>query len=1041
MTVSDLSIRRPVFATVMSLILVLLGLVAYQRLTVREYPNVDPPVVTVQTTYKGASAEIIETQVTEVLEDSLSGIEGIDFTSSISRAESSQITIRFKLSRDPDAAAADVRDRVSRVRGHLPDEIEEPVIQKVEADAQPIIYLAFYSDRHSPLEITDYADRYVKDRLQILPGVAEVRIFGERRYSMRIWLDPERLAAYRLTPQDIEIALRRQNVEVPAGRVESVEREFTVLSETDLQTEQQFNDLVVKDGQGYLVRLSDVGRAEIGAEDERRVVRFNGKSAIALGVVKQATANPLDVSQAVRDELPAILDALPEGMHVQVAHDKSVFIEESVKNVYETIGEALVLVILIIFLFLRTLRATIIPVVTIPVSLIGAFAIMFVLGFTINTLTLLSLVLAIGLVVDDAIVMLENIFRHVEDGESPKDAAFAGSREIGFAVIAMTLTLTAVYVPIGFMVGSTGRLFTEFAWTLAGAVLVSGFVALTLTPMMCSQLLKAHQRHGRFYLAIESALRQLTSAYRGVLGRALGARPLVLGIGLAVAASSVLFFNLLKSELAPYEDQGTIVVFFTAPEGATIDYTDKYARQLEAIFAKTKDVDRYFVVSGFPVVSQGIAFVKTTPWGERSRSQQDIAFELQGPLFAVPGTLAFPGSPPPLGQSVRANPISFVIQTSQSYDKLQEMVDGVLAKARDNPGFANLDTDLKLNTPQLKITVDRDKAADVGVEIDTLGRTLETMLGGRQVTRFKREGEQYDVIVQVADVDRHNPEDLRRIYVRGRQGAMLPLSNLIDIKEQVAPKELNHFNQLRAATISAHLAPGYTIGEGLKFLEGVAEEVLQGKGQIDYSGESREFKESSSEIYVTFLLALAFIYLVLSAQFESFRDPLIIMLTVPLSMAGALLTLWLSGGTLNIYSQVGLVTLIGLITKHGILIVEFSNQLRAAGRETFEAVTEACVLRLRPILMTTGAMVLGAVPLAIATGAGAESRQDIGWVIVGGLLVGTFFTLFVIPVVYSYFASPVSSEAHGTAQRRTPRKPAKRKPRRRQRAARVRPAE
>jgi len=1011
--ISDVSIARPVFATVMSLVLVLIGLVSYQRLTVREYPNIDPPVVTVQTTYQGASAEIIETQVTQVLEDSLSGIQGIDFITSINRAESSQITIRFKLDRDPDAAAADVRDRVGRVRDKLPDEIDEPVIQKVEADAQPIIYLAFYSSQHSALEINDYADRYVKDRLQTLPGVAEVRIFGERRYSMRIWLDPERLAAYQLTPQDVEEALRNQNVEVPAGRVESLQREFTVRSETDMQSEEEFNRLIVKQAGGYLVRLQDVGRAEIGALDERKVVRYNGNPAIALGVVKQATANPLDVSQAVRTELPAILDSLPDGMQVQVAHDKSVFIEESVKNVYHTIAEAIVLVVFIIFLFLRSFRATLIPLVTIPVSLIGAFTLMFALNFSINTLTLLSLVLAIGLVVDDAIVMLENIYRHIEDGMSPTEAAYKGSREIGFAVIAMTLTLVAVYVPIGFMAGSTGRLFTEFAWALAGAVLVSGFVALTLTPMMCSKLLKTHQSHGRIYMAIEWFLVRMTNGYRSLLGVALRMRPLMLLIGLAVAGSSYFFYGVLKSELAPYEDQGTVVAIFLAPEGATIEYSDKYARQLEDIFANTKDVDRYFVVSGSPVVSQGIGFVKMAPWSERDRSQQEVAQELRPKLFAVPGILAFPGNPPPLGQSVRDKPISFVIQTSQSYDKLQELVDAIMDKARENPGFANLDSDLKLNTPQLRVTVDRDKAADVGVKVETLGRTLETLLGGRQVTRFKRDGEQYDVIVQVADIDRRNPEDLRRIYVRGSDNTMVPLGNLIQVKEQVAPKELNHFNQLRSATISAHLAPGYTIGEGLKFLEDASRDVLKGRGQVDYAGQSREFKESTSDIYLTFLLALAFIYLVLSAQFESFRDPFIIMLTVPLSMAGALAALWLSGGTLNIYSQVGLVTLIGLITKHGILIAEFANQLRAAGKDMYEAVTEASVLRLRPILMTTGAMVLGAVPLAIATGAGAESRQDIGWVIVGGLLVGTFFTLFVIPCVYTYIAGPVNLAAHG----------------------------
>jgi multidrug efflux pump len=1010
-TLPELSIKRPVFATVMSLALVLVGLVSYQRLSVREYPAIDPPVVTVQTTYPGASAAIVETQVTKVLEDTLSGIEGIDFITSISRQESSQITVRFKLNRDADYAAADVRDRVGRVRGRLPDEIEEPIIQKVEADAQPILHLAFFSDRHSELEITDYADRYVKDQLQTLPGVAEVRLFGERQYSMRIWLDPERLAAYSLTPQDIEAALRRQNVEVPSGRVESMQREFTVLSETDLRTPQQFNDLIVKEANGYLVRLADVGQAELGPLDERLVVRFNSKPAIALGVIKQATANPLEVAEAVQAVLPSITASLPEGMQVRMANDKSVFIAESIKNVYQTIGEAILLVVFIIFLFLRSIRATLIPLVTIPVSLIGAFALMYAFDFSINTLTLLALVLAIGLVVDDAIVMLENIFRHVEEGMAPVKAALLGSREISFAIIAMTITLAAVYAPIGFMTGVTGRLFTEFAWTLAGAVIVSGFVALTLSPMMCSKLLKHQSHHNLLYRIIERVLDGITAGYRALLKSALAVRPLVLLLGLAVAASSYFLFTTLKSELAPVEDQGNIIAVFRGPEGATIDYTDTYAKKLEEIALTVPEADRVFVVSGNPTVSQGRVILRLIPWSERERTQQEIGRSITPKMSAVPGVVAFPSNPPPLGQGIRDKPINVVIQTSRPYEELQKMVDAVLDKARDYPGLIDVDSDLKLNSPQLDIAVDREKAAATGVEIDTLGRTLETMLGGRQVTRFKHEGEQYDVVVKIADIDRQNPEDLRRIYVRVRDNAMVPLSNLISIKETVAPKELNHFNQLRAATITAQLAPGYSLSEGLSFLEHTAKEVLPSTARIDYAGQSREFREASASMVLTFLLALAFIYLVLAAQFESFTDPFIIMLTVPLSITGALLALWWSGGTLNIYSQVGLVTLIGLITKHGILIVEFSNQLRAKGQPMREAVIQSASLRLRPILMTTGAMVLGAVPLALATGAGAESRQDIGWIIVGGLLVGTLFTLFVIPVVYTYVSKRVFIEA------------------------------
>ena len=1014
MVISDVSIRRPVFATVMSLVLVLVGIVSYQTLGVREYPKIDPPIVSVTTTYPGASPEIIESQVTQILEESLAGIEGIELMTSISRQERSQISIRFLLSRDPDNAASDVRDRVGRVRGRLPDEIDEPVIQKTEADAQPTIYISFFSDRYSQLEISDFADRYVKEALQTLAGVAEVRIFGERRYSMRIWLDPERMAAYRLTTQDVEAALRAQNVEIPSGRVESQNREFTVLSESDLRTPAQFNDMILRQADGYLVRLQDVGRAELGAVDERRINRFNKRTSITVGVVRQSTSNPLEISELVQRELPRVLASLPEGMEAAVAYDRAVFIKKSIENVYMTIAEAVVLVILIIFFFLRSLRATLIPLVTIPVSLIGAFAIMLAMGFSINTLTLLALVLAIGLVVDDAIVMLENIYRHIEEGMSPKEAAFKGSREIAFAVIGMTLTLAAVYAPIGFITGTTGKLFTEFAWTLAGAVLISGFVALTLSPMMCSVLLKQQHSHGWVYNVIERFLNAMTRGYQRLLWWALRARWLVLGIGVGVAAVAVLLFGVLKSELAPIEDQGTVAVIGTAPEGSTLQYTDTYARQIEDILAGVPEIERSLVISGSPTVQNLISFNRLSDWSDRDRTQQQITASLAPKMGQVAGLRAFASNPAPLGQSIRARPIELVIQTSQSYRDLEKMVDEILRRASDNPRLLNLDTDLKLNNPQIRVNIDREKAADLGIPVSTIGRTLETMLGSRQVTRFKREGKQYDVIVQLANVDRRNSDDLKRIHVRAAGGQMVPLSNLVRLEEGISPRELNRFDQRRSATITANLADGYALGEALGYLEDIARDVLPASAAIDYNGQSREFKQASSSLVFVFALAIVFIYLVLAAQFESFRDPLTIMLTVPLSMAGALAALWMFGGTLNIYSQVGLVTLIGLITKHGILIVEFANQIRATGKGMYEAVVEASALRLRPILMTTGAMVLGAVPLAIATGAGAESRSQIGIVIVGGLLVGTFFTLFVIPAAYTLIASrTVSVDAHG----------------------------
>ncbi|MDS4013183.1 MAG: efflux RND transporter permease subunit [Candidatus Accumulibacter sp.] len=1021
MKISDLCIRRPVFATVLSLAIMLVGLVSYTRLPVREYPKIDEPVVTVDTTYRGASAEIVESQISKPLEDSLAGIEGVDVITSISRQENSQISVRFKLERNPDSAAADVRDRVSRVRNKLPTAIEEPVIAKVEADANPIIWIAFSSDQHSALEVTDVASRIVKPRLQTLPGAADVRVFGERKFAMRVWLDRTRLAAYRLTPQDVEDALRRQNVEVPAGRIESQSREFSVVARTDLSDPEGFAAIIVKqadDARGsYPVRIADLGRVELGAASERSSVRFNGRPAVALGVIKQATANPLELSRALRGELPKVVAELPSGMTANIAYDSSVFIDRSIDAVFKTIGEAMLLVLLIIFVFLRNFRATLIPLVTIPVSLIGAFALMLVFGFSINTLTLLALVLAIGLVVDDAIVVLENIYRHIEEGLPRRQAAFQGAREIGFAVVAMTITLAAVYAPVAFMTGRTGKLFVEFALTLAGAVLVSGLVALTLSPMMCSLLLRHETRHGRAYVWVEGILDGLTRGYRRLLTAALARRWLVMLAFFLVAAANWFLLAALKSELAPTEDRGVIIGVFLGPEGATLDYTDRYARQLEGIYAATRDVERYFVVAGNPTVSQGISFVGLVDWNARQRSSPAVVKELFPQFMGIPGVLAFPVLPPSLGQSPRERPVNFVIVTSASYAELNRVTGQILDEVAKNPGFVNVDTDLKLNKPELSVSVDRDKAMDTGVQIETVGRTLETMLGGRQVTRFKRAGEQYDVIVQVADSERTAPSDISDIFVRARDGSMIPLSNLLAVEETVSPRELNHFAQRRAVTISANLAPGYAMGEALKFLEETAGRALPPGYAVDYAGQSREFKLSSASLALTFVLALAFIYLVLAAQFESFRDPFIIMLTVPLSMTGALIALLLSGGTLNVYSQIGLVTLVGLITKHGILIVEFANQLKAQGRELRHAVLEASELRLRPILMTTGAMVLGAIPLALASGAGAESRQQIGWVVVGGLLLGTFFTLFVVPTVYTLLARPAAAghEEHPAA--------------------------
>ncbi|HEX9182772.1 MAG TPA: efflux RND transporter permease subunit [Burkholderiales bacterium] len=1005
MQLPELCIKRPVFATVLSLMIVLLGVISFQRLTVREYPKIDTPVVSVRTVFKGASPQVIESQITQPLEDSLSGIEGVRSIKSISREEVSTITVEFVLERNVDSAANDVRDRVARVRALLPDAADDSVVSKIEADAQAIIWLRLSSERHAALEISEYADRYVADRLKTLPGVASVIIGGERRYAMRLWIDRERLAAYGLTPQDVESGLRKQNVEIPSGRIESAQREFTVLTEADLRTETQFNNMILAESRGYAVRLRDVGVARLGALDERNIVRVNGNPAVGMGVVKQSTANTLSVATAVKAEMARLQGTLPAGMSLAVAFDSSVFIDRSIQAVYRTMAEAVALVVLVIFVFLRSVRSTLIPFVTIPVSLVGAFFFLWLMGFSVNVLTLLGLVLAIGLVVDDAIVVLENCHRHVELGKAPRQASIDGSREIAFAVVAMSLTLAAVFAPLGFMTGNTGRLFTEFALTVAAAVVVSGLVALTLTPMMCSKILKEHESHGRLYQMMERFFAGMTQGYRGSLAFALRWWWAVLAVFALVFGGAYGLLKSLKGELSPLEDRGFFITLVVAPEGASIDYTDRYMREVEKLFSQVPEIRSYFtaVAPGLErpnPVNFGIGFTQLAPWEERTRKTQQITAELGPKLFAtLPGVFAFPVNPPSLGQSFRNPPVQYVVQ-GNSYEDLERMTNALLAKARESKAIANPDTDLRLNKPQLAVDIDREKAAALGIDVETIGRTLETLLGGRQVTRFKREGKQYEVIVQLEAKDRNTPADLTSIFVRARDGTLVQLSNLVKVRETVGPKELNHFNRLRATVLSANVAPGFTLGEALDDLDAAAKQTLDASARVELDGPSREFRESGATLLLTFVLALAFIYLVLAAQFESFVSPFVIMLTVPLAMTGALAALKLTGGTLNVYSQIGLVMLIGLITKHGILIVEFSNQLRERGAAAREAVIEAATLRLRPILMTTGAMVLGALPLALATGAGSEARQPIGWVIVGGLLVGTFFTLYVIPTAY-----------------------------------------
>jgi multidrug efflux pump len=999
----------------MSLVIVLVGYLSFTRMAVREYPNIDPPVVSVRTVYKGATAAVMESAITQPLEDSLSGIEGIKTIKSQSREEVSQITITFVASREIDGAANDVRDRVARIRKSLPAASDNSVVSKIEADAQPIMWIALSSDRHTPMEMSDYADRYLTDPLKALPGVASVIIGGERKYAMRVWLDRERLAAQGLTAQDVEDALNRENLDSPSGRIESTQREFTVQARTDLRSPEEFNNMIIKEVNGYPVRLRDVGRAAPGPYENRKIVRVRGEDALGLGVVKQSTANTLEVANSAKALLPRLQASLQPGMKMWVAVDTSKFIEASIRSVFETIFVALVLVVLVIFFFLREVRATLIPAITIPISIIGHFTFLKALGFSINTLTLLGVVLSIGLVVDDAIVVLENVHRHIEDGMKPFKAALIGSKEIGFAVIAMTITLAAVFTPLSFAQGNTGKLMTEFALTVATSVIVSGFVALSLVPMMCSKLLR--HEHSWVYRKTEPFFKGMTDGYRSALSATLRHRWVVGVAFVAVLGVMGWLFTQLKAELSPEEDRSLFLAFVIAPEGSSMQYTDSYMHAVEELAKGVPEIDTMFAVVAPGLerpnpVNLGIAFAVLKPWDERKRSQQQITKELGPKLYGgLPGALSFTKGLPPLGQPLFSKKVEYVIY-GNTFEELQAKVNKMMAKLSQYPGITALDTDLKLNKPQFAVKIDRDKAAALGISMETIGHTLETLLGGFDVTRYKHEGKQYDVVVQMEDDKRRQPSDLTSIYVRGADGSLNQLSNLVTMSETVGPKELNHFNKLRAAVINGEPAGNATLGQVLDHIDGLVKTELGPDTRTDLDNISREFRESGGQLWITFGLALIFIYLVLSAQFESFVGPLVIMFTVPLAMTGAVLAMWINakfehGGTLNVYSQVGLVMLVGLITKHGILIVEFANQLRAKGMDKMDALVEAATLRLRPILMTTAAMVLGAVPLALAHGAGAESRQAIGWVVVGGLLLGTLLTLFVIPTMYSVLVRKV----------------------------------
>ncbi len=998
MKLSDLSIRRPVLASMLSASLVLFGIIGYRQLSVREYPDVDPPIISVQTFLPGANPQVVESAITDILEEELSTVPGLRTLTSSSAEQFSNITLEFTLERDVDDAAQDVRDKVSRVRGRLPQDIEEPVIAKQEADAQPFFWLALSGSNYSLLQLSDIADRMVKARLQSLPGVGSAFIAGERRYAMRVWLDPAELAARGLTVQDVEAAIRSRNVEVPAGRIESQRREFTVRTLGELKTPDEFAELTVSNVEGQPIKLKDIGRVELGPEDDRSALRFNGTPAVAIGIVRQSKANLIEVADAVIAELPAIQEALPPGVSIERAFDGSVFVKRSITEAEETLIIAAVLVVIIIFVFLRNLRATIIPAFAIPASIVSTFAVMYFLGFSINNLTLLALTLAIGIVVDDAIIVLENAYRHQEElGEDPETAAINGTREIAFAVIATTISLVAVFTPLAFLQGNTGRLFNEFGIAVAGSVVISGFVALTLTPMLCAKILRVPHSHGRLYKALERGFDGIATGYGRLLRRALAHRPIVVAGAVVTLLLAAVLFRSLKREFIPPEDRGFFPTFIIAPEGATVAYTNQYQRQAEAILDRTEDIESYFSIVGFfGGPNRGIIFTRLSDWSERDRSVQDVLNEVMPQFMGIPGVFVFASNPPAFGWG---NPVQYVVQ-NPNFDSLTKAMDVFANRARQIPGLVNVDTDLRVNKPQIDVQFDRDRAEDAGVAIRDVAGTFQTLLGGRRVSTFTRDNKLYDVMVQLEPADRATPSDMSGLYVRGREGQLIQMSALIRADENVGPRQLNHFNRVRSFTLTGGLAPGTTLGEALDSLDAAAAEVLPRGTTTALAGESRELEESGSALYFAFGLALLVVFMVLASQFESLVHPFTVLLAVPLAVTGALLTLKLAGSTLNLYSQIGMILLIGLVTKNSILLVEYTNQLRDRGVAVLDAVIEAGRIRLRPILMTSVATVAGALPIMLGLGAGAQSRRPLGYAIVGGVLFSTVLTLFLIPVAY-----------------------------------------
>ncbi|MDZ7715952.1 MAG: efflux RND transporter permease subunit [Balneolaceae bacterium] len=1015
MSLSSLSIRRPVLASVMSIVIVLFGIISFNYLGVREYPSVDPPIITVSTTYIGANADVIESQITEPLEESINGVSGIRTLSSTSREGRSTITVEFDIDVDLEAAANDVRDRVSRSISGLPPDAESPVVSKADADAFPIVFLNVNSERRNLLDLTNIADNMFKERLQTISGVSSVQIWGSKRYAMRLWMDPIKLAAYNLTPLDVRNALSRENVELPSGRIEGNTTELTVRTMGRLQTVEEFNELIIKEAEGNTIRFRDIGRAELGAQNERTILKRDGVPMVGVVAVPQPGANQLAISEEIFNRLENIKRDLPPDIEVATGFDSTEYIDKSIFEVQQTIFIAFFLVIIIIFLFLRDWRTTLIPIIVIPIALIGAFFIMFLAGFSINVLTLLAIVLAIGLVVDDAIVVLENIYAKIEQGYKPVQAGILGSKEIFFAVVATSLALVSVFMPILFLGGVTGRLFREFGVVIAGAVVISTFVALTLTPMLSSKFLQKDQKHSWFYNKTEPFFKQLNAAYKNSLEAFMSRRWLAFAIILFAGLFIYGLGTYLPEEVAPIEDRSSIRMFAQGPEGASFEYMDQYMDKLVATIQDTvPETEAVISVTspGFGAsssVNSGFAFTILKDPEERERSQQQIADNLSGVVAGLTGAQTFVSQPQSIGTRSLGLPVQYVLQ-APNLEKLKEVIPQFLQEANNEPIFTYADVNLKFNRPELRVQINRDRARSLGVSAVDIAQTLQLSFSGQRFGFFIRDGKQYWVIGQVSREDRNEPVDLKSLFVRNNRGELIQLDNLIEVSEESSPPQLFRFNRFASATISAGLVQGQTIGAGIEAMDRIADKVLEDQSiSTSLSGPSRDFVESASSLNFTLILALVLIYLVLAAQFESFRDPFIILFTVPLALSGALLSLWYFDLTLNIFSKIGIIMLIGLVTKNGILIVEFANQRQRAGLGLLEAIQDAAVARFRPILMTSLSTILGILPIALAIGAGAESRMSMGVAVIGGLIIGTLLTLYVIPAIYSYF-SPIKSE-------------------------------